>query len=44
VKLLLATKADMDAKDAAGATPLKVAQNEGRKDVAELLRKQGAKE
>jgi cytohesin len=44
VKLLLANKADVNAKDAAGATALKVAEDEGRKDVAELLRKQGAKE
>ena len=44
VELLLERKADIDAKDNKGNTPLKLAEDNNHKDIADLLRKYGAKE
>lgn len=44
VKLLLAGGADTGAKDKKGRTPLKLAEEKGRKEVAELLRRHGSKD
>jgi ankyrin repeat protein len=43
-KLLLANKADVNAKDNRDATPLHLATSAGYKDVAELLRQHGGQE
>jgi ankyrin repeat protein len=44
VELLLAKKADANAKNSEDETPLYVAQEKGHKDVVELLRKHGGHE
>ena len=44
VKLMVAHKADVNAKDKDGATPLRWAIDHGKKDIADLLRQHGAKE
>jgi ankyrin repeat protein len=44
VELLLANKADINAKDNHGGTPLLMAEETGQKDVAELLRQHGGHE
>ncbi len=41
---LLASKADVNAKDKEGVTPLHFAAGGGHKNVAELLRQHGGKE
>lgn len=43
VKLFIVKGADINAKTKKGHTPLLFAEHCGRKDVAELLRKHGAK-
>ena len=44
VRQLIAKSADVNAKDDMGVTPLGFAAGKGHKDVAELLKKHGAKE
>jgi ankyrin repeat protein len=44
VELLLANKAEINAKDKGGNTPLRAAASNGHKDVAELLRQHGGHE
>ena len=44
VQLLLAKKADVNIKDDDGKTPLTIATENGHKEVADQLRKVGAKE
>jgi len=44
VELLLANKADVNAKDNSGKTPLHIAVSKGHKDVVELLRQHGGHE
>ena len=41
VALLLANKAEVNAKNKDGAKPLRLAEDRGHKDVAELLRQHG---
>lgn len=43
-ELLIAKGADVNAKDNSGRTPLRVAIDEGRKDIADLLRRHGGRE
>jgi ankyrin repeat protein len=43
-ELLLANKAEVNAKDNRGNTPLHLAAAKGHKDVAELLRQHGGQE
>ena len=44
VELLLANQAEVNAKNKEGATPLRLAEDSGHKDVAELLRQHGGHE
>ena len=44
VRLLLDHGADVNVKNKAGSTPLAIAVEKGRKAIAELLRRHGARE
>ena len=43
-EILIAAKADLNAKNDKGETALKLAKSEGHKNIAKLLRQNGAKE